>query len=152
MEKSGYFCFIDFEFSFKLKCIKRITFEKIEKTYFPLQQWWSIKNTIGVITKRAWFVVLMHKCKKMLHFIEFQCASNKHLIQKMLWTFWTYINTWICDQLLSCKLDKKNQHRCRQDSNLRVKIPMDFKSIALTTRPRQLWYIILLYTVMSNLW
>ena len=30
------------------------------------------------------------------------------------------------------------EFRCEQDSNLRGNIPMDFKSIALTTRPSQL--------------
>ena len=35
--------------------------------------------------------------------------------------------------------------RCRQDSNLRGKIPMDFQSIALTTRPRQLNEVVACY-------
>ena len=33
----------------------------------------------------------------------------------------------------------KDQRRSRQDSNLRGETPMDFKSIALTTRPRLPW-------------
>ena len=32
---------------------------------------------------------------------------------------------------------KKNYYRCEQGSNLRGKIPLDFKSNALTTRPSQ---------------
>ena len=36
------------------------------------------------------------------------------------------------------KNEKKIKDRCRQDSNLRGETPMDFKSIALTTRPPQL--------------
>ena len=36
---------------------------------------------------------------------------------------------------MSCKI---KMLRCRQGSNLCGNIPMDFKSIALTTRPRQL--------------
>ena len=37
----------------------------------------------------------------------------------------------------------KEVHRCEQDSNLRGKIPLDFESNALTTRPSQQHVIIL---------
>ena len=39
--------------------------------------------------------------------------------------------------------------RCEQGSNLRGKTPLDFKSNALTTRPSQLWYLIMISTLIS---
>ena len=36
--------------------------------------------------------------------------------------------------------------RCRQDSNLRGETPLDFKSNALTTRPRQLSWLLPIFS------
>ena len=41
-------------------------------------------------------------------------------------------------KVLNDEIKKKVHDRCGQDSNLRGETPMDFKSIALTTRPPQL--------------
>ena len=42
--------------------------------------------------------------------------------------------------LVTQKGQKKKYGRCEQDSNLRGKTPLDFKSNALTTRPSQLLF------------
>ena len=50
-----------------------------------------------------------------------------------------YLESW-SNQWFEKKKNQKDEKkfRCEQGSNLRGKIPMDFKSIALTTRPSQL--------------
>ena len=42
------------------------------------------------------------------------------------------------EKMVTTKQQKRLLARCEQGSNLRVKIPLDFKSNALTTRPSQL--------------
>ena len=43
---------------------------------------------------------------------------------------------WFKDYLQTGENIHKKYYRCRQDSNLRGETPMDFQSIALTTRPK----------------
>ena len=45
-----------------------------------------------------------------------------------------------CSQLLPNYISEKKIERCEQGSNLRRKIPLDFNSNALTTRPSQLFW------------
>ena len=53
--------------------------------------------------------------------------------------FWA-ISNFILKYPTECKENSPKSDRNRQDSNLRGETPMDFESIALTTRPRlQLW-------------
>ncbi len=106
----------------------------------PFQQ--KIYNDVGVDISRQfatteWYLpAVKYECSRwsVFHILLFDNKDHfEHFLSQYFSDMWCYQATNII-----CLCKRQSLCRCEQGSNLCGKIPLDFKSNALTTRPSQL--------------